>query len=491
MGIVELVRKNLLILFCGISITIAQDEPNQPDVPSNVTNQTVDVANTNTAENPGEDLGVLTLADEQPNQPDNTPDDMAQAVEQEEADTVDRPGEDMDDASSQDFTQNEILMFLIRGGFPTDGDDSSYEEAESSLTALKPEDYRKMILYPKDIYAKLTQFTIGQNAAMKSLASFVHEHQMSSYLREMQAADPDNLDFEDLDLDKPNILMMGPTGCGKTSSLSVLAKILKVPLAIGNATEWTSQGYIGGKWTDVFDTLMRNAKAELKAQGLKTDSASVRKMAERGIVFIDEIDKLCTKGELDVVERVQQELLPVIQGTVLNTQEGMLDTKNILFITGGAFPGLIPSDKDRDGSKNQDIITPKMLENYGLLPELAGRLCNIVQFSHLSKNDLKQIILKSKGSALAQYIRKYKLGYGIDLTFDDDVIDYIAEVAATQNTGARALNAMLFTLMKNKTFEIEDYMGKPIRISKKEAEKALSKFKEKPYENPSYANMYI
>lgn len=329
------------------------------------------------------------------------------------------------------------------------------QDTPSPVVEETPAAPYKSIMYPDQIYNQLIQYTIGQNKAMRSLSSFIHEHLENLKLCKMRDADPENPKFADLDLVKPNMLMVGPTGCGKTSSLMTLSKILDIPVVVGNATEWTSQGYVGGKWQDVFRALFLKAKTILQAKGIKATVPALREVVESSIVFIDEIDKLCTGGELDVIDRVQQELLPVIQGTVLELEEGTIDTTNILFIGGGAFSGLLSASDDNNQLKQ---ITPKMLKDYGLLPELAGRLSNIVQFSPLNKEDLKKIILHSKASMLSQYIRKYKLLYDIDLIFEEGAIDYIAEAASQLETGARALQTMLFTLMKEKTFNLLQFL---------------------------------
>lgn len=353
------------------------------------------------------------------------------------------------------------------------------------------------IFFPDEIYTQLKEYTIGQDEAMQSLATFIHEHLVTMRLREAALKNPENPLFQGLSLEKPNILMVGPTGCGKTSSLNILSQFLKIPLAVGNATEWTAQGYIGSKWQEVFEKLYQNSKIFLQKEGKDTNKDAVRQATEHGIIFIDEIDKLCTKntGDLGVIDRVQQELLPAIQGMNLKLNNGeIINTTNILFIAGGAFPGLISSNAVNNGKlKNEQIITPQKLENYGMLPELAGRLCNIVQFSALSQDDLKQIILKSKNSPLSQYIQKYKLAYGINLAFTHDAIDYIAEIASHQKTGARAINAMLFKLMKDKTFNIKSYVGKRLSIDKDTATRVLKNYSDELVEkpNPSYMMMYL
>ncbi len=384
---------------------------------------------------------------------------------------------------------------------------SSHKEEikkEESFVTTTPE--KKLvdltdILFPEDIYKTLIAHTIGQDVAMESLATFVHQHLVNNQLRKAIKENPKHPLLQRMKLEKPNILMMGTTGCGKTSSIEVLAASLKIPFAIGNATEWTAQGYIGGKWQEVFENLVSNANIMLQrednVQREKMPKRKSRKgriipeitkersiedaieIAAHGIVFIDEIDKICnqTSGELDVIKRVQEELLAFIQGAKLKLNSGaILDTSGILFIAGGAFPGLVSPHSIGSKEYKPITITPKKLERYGMLPELAGRLCNIVQFSALSKDSLKKIILTSKNSPLLYHTQMYKIVYGIDLVINEDVIDYVAEVASHQSTGARAINAMISQLMKDKTFRIKAYVHQPLTIDKKMAVEALSEF---------------
>ena len=344
------------------------------------------------------------------------------------------------------------------------------------------------ILYPDEIYVHLTESTIGQDDAMKGMATFVHDHLVNLRFKSALLLDPKLAKYTDVALVKPNILMVGPTGTGKTSTIQSLSKIMNVPMVVGNATEWTTQGYIGSKWQYMFDILYLNAETLLKkTQADKPKRSEIIACAQQGIVFMDEFDKICLEqgSKLEVVSRVQQELLPPIQGTtiILNNGEAF-DTSNVLFIAGGAFPNLKPS--------NGKVLTPHDLERFGMLPELAGRLGNIVQLQSLGKDSLKRIMTTAKSSVLTQLKAKYKLAYDIDLSFSDDVLDYIAEIAVLQSTGARSLNAMISDIMKEIAFNIRVHVGKPMEITRKDAVKVLEKYRPKKEEmNPSIRAMYM
>ncbi|WP_010299199.1 AAA family ATPase [Candidatus Odyssella thessalonicensis] len=343
--------------------------------------------------------------------------------------------------------------------------------------------------FPPEIYEHLIQYTIGQEGAMRSLASFIHRHLVNNRWRK---AKPETYKSHT----KANVLMIGSTGCGKTSTLKVLADYLKIPFVVGNATEWTAQGYVGDKWQGIFDKLYAQASIFLSQNGSAPSDSDILLAAEQGIVFIDEIDKLCTKSlstkgqNLSVIERVQQELLPVVQGTTVRLENKKnLDTTNILFIAGGAFPGLLSK---KNGEKiSLQPLTTMTLEDYGMIPELAGRLGNIVQFSDLSKDDLKRILIESKTSALMEEIDKHRFLYDIELTIADDALDYIATIAALHGSGARALNTMLSKVLEGFTFNIKDYMGHSLIIEKEIAVTALKdqEHKKEP-EDISHLFMY-
>ncbi len=368
-------------------------------------------------------------------------------------------------------------------------DETPKEEVASDALSVyvPPKIDLTTILYPDEIYEHLIQSTLGQDEAMKAMATFVHDHLVNLQFKATILQDHRLAQYSGVELVKPNILMVGPTGTGKTSTIQLLSKIMNVPMVVGNATEWTTQGYIGSKWQYMFDILYTKAENFLKATGKKPTRSEIIACAQQGIVFMDEFDKICLGegSDLEVVSRVQQELLPPIQGTTIVLSSGdAFDTTNVLFIAGGAFPNLEPS--------NGRNITPHDLERFGMLPELAGRLGNIVQLKALGKESLKKIMTTSKSSVLTQLKAKYKLAYDIDLSFSEDALNYISEIAVLQSTGARSLNAMIADIMKDITFNIRSYVGKPLEITRKDAEKVLEKFRPKKKElSPSVLAMYV
>ncbi len=382
--------------------------------------------------------------------------------------------EQINDDDDSDYKPSDPVSIETTHTYPTR---SKKRKAEIPPEDIAPPVIKKIkieldrIPYPQDIYNELIQYTIGQNDAMRSLSIFIHTHLINTRINESR----EHLETPATrPMEKSNILMLGPTGCGKTSSLEVLARFLDSPLVVGNATEWTSQGYIGRKWQDIFENLWSSAQIHLNKDGKTHSKKEIQDAAEKAMVFIDEIDKLCPGSEgqnLSVISRVQQELLSVIQGTKVKLKSGdELDTSNILFIAGGAFAGLT-TDQKKDYH-----ITTHDLHTYGMLPELAGRLANIVQFTPLEKSHLINIITQSKHSFMSQFIFKFKIAYGIDLTFSDEAIDHIADMASKQLTGARAINVMINKIMEDILFNITDYMNQPLIISKAMAVKSLKNF---------------
>ncbi|HIY49086.1 MAG TPA: ATP-dependent Clp protease ATP-binding subunit ClpX [Candidatus Barnesiella excrementavium] len=348
---------------------------------------------------------------------------------------------------------------------------------------------REELPKPDQIKAFLDEYVIGQDDAKRYLAVSVYNH----YKRIMQAAD----DSDDVEIEKSNIIMVGPTGTGKTLLAKTIARLLKVPFTIVDATVLTEAGYVGEDIESILTRLLQVADYDVEA-------------AERGIVFIDEIDKIARKSDNPSITRdvsgegVQQGLLKLLEGSIVNVppqggrkhpEQKMIavNTKNILYICGGAFDGIERKIAMRlnthvvgynGGGSNSRVdrdnllqyIAPQDLKAYGLIPEIIGRLPILTYLQPLDREALRRILVEPKNSIIKQYVKLFEMD-GVKLTFDDDMLDYVVDKAIEFKLGARGLRSIVETVMMDAMYETPSSNKKKLHITRSYAEKKLEKAK--------------